>query len=126
MARSEEIDPLREEMQGLIGEGTSLSGECHLHGGYRVDGRITGRLSCSSTLIVGPSGQVEVEELHAGSLVVSGSVEGALHVRDRLEIAEGGRVRGRVTLASPGFVLARGATFEGTIVMRTAASDIDA
>jgi len=123
MARSEEIDPLRADMQGLIGEGTSLSGEFHFQGGYRVDGKITGRLSCSSTLIVGPPGRLETEELHAASLVVSGSVEGTLHVRDRLEIAEGGSVRGRITLASPGFVLARGASFEGTIVMRTPASE---
>jgi len=125
MARRDEIDPLRADMQGLIGEGTSLSGEFHFQGGYRVDGKISGRLSCSSTLIVGPPGRLELDELHAGSLVVSGSVEGTLHVHDRLEIAEGGRVRGRVTLASPGFVLARGASFDGTIVMRTSAADTD-
>ena len=118
MARSEDRDPLLQEMQGLIGEGTTLAGEFHLDGGYRVDGKIQGRLSCSSTLIVGPPGRLEIDELHAGSLVVSGIVEGTLHVKDRLEISEGGRVRGAVTLEAPGFVLAPGGVFEGTIIMK--------
>ena len=123
MARNEQFDPLSFEMQGLIGEGTTLSGELDFRGAYRVDGRIVGRVSCSSTLVVGPPGRLEIDELRAASLVVSGSVEGTIELRDRLEIAEGGRVRGRVTLASPGFVLARGASFEGTIVMRSGTSD---
>ena len=121
MARREDRDPLLQEMQGLIGEGTTLTGECHFDGGYRVDGKIQGRLSCSSTLIVGPPGHLEIEELHAGSLVVSGAVEGTLHIKDRLEISKGGRVCGNVTLGAPGFVLARGAVFEGTIVMKLVA-----
>jgi len=123
MARNEQLDPLSVEMQGLIGEGTTLSGEFDFRGAYRIDGRIAGRVSCSSTLVVGPPGRLEIEELRAASLVVSGSVEGTIEVKDRLEIADGGRVRGRVTLSSPGLVLARGASFEGTIVMRSATSD---
>jgi cytoskeletal protein CcmA (bactofilin family) len=123
MARTKQLDPLNVEMQGLIGEGTTLSGELAFQGAYRVDGRITGRVSCSSTLVVGPPGRLEIEELRAASLVVSGSVEGTIEVQDRLEVADGGRVRGRVTLGSPGLVLARGASFEGTIVMRSADSD---
>ena len=124
MARREDRDPLLQEMQGVIGEGTTLTGEFHFDGGYRVDGKIQGRLTCSSTLIVGPPGRLETEELHACSLVVSGTVEGTLHVKDRMEISKGGRVRGNVTLGAPGFVLAPGAVFEGTIAMKPA-SDPD-
>ena len=73
-----EVDPLQQEMQGVIGEGAALSGELHLEGGYRVDGRIAGRVNCTGTLIVGPPGYLDTEELHAGSLVVAGEVRGNL------------------------------------------------
>ena len=125
MARSEEHDPLLQEMHGVIGEGTTLAGEFHFDGGYRIDGKISGRLSCTSTLIVGPRGRLEIDELHAASLVVGGTVEGTLHLRDRLEISEGGRVRANVTLGAPGFVLAPGGVFEGTIVMKPPSADND-
>lgn len=112
-----DVDPLDQEMQGVIGEGATLSGEIHLEGGYRVDGRLTGRLSCSATVIVGPPGVLEIEELHADSLVVAGEVRGNLRIRDRLEISPGGRVYANVALEGPGLVLAKGAVFEGTLYM---------
>jgi cytoskeletal protein CcmA (bactofilin family) len=112
-----EVDPLQQEMQGLIGEGAALSGELHLEGGYRVDGRIAGRVSCTATLIVGPPGLLDTEELHAGSLVVAGEVRGNLRIQDRLEISPGGKVYANVALGGPGFVLAPGAIFEGTLYM---------
>jgi cytoskeletal protein CcmA (bactofilin family) len=113
-----DVDPLQQEMQGVIGEGATLSGEIHLEGGYRVDGRVAGRLSCSATVIVGPPGVLEIEELHAGSLVVAGEVRGNLQIRDRLEVSPGGRVYANVALGGPGFVLAKGAIFEGTLSMQ--------
>jgi cytoskeletal protein CcmA (bactofilin family) len=124
MAHDKDPDPVR-DMQGMIGEGTALAGEFHFKGGYRIDGKIEGRVSCSSTVIVGPPGRLEIDELRAGSLVVSGSVEGTLHLRDRLEISEGGRVHGNVTLGAPAFVLAPGGVFDGTITIKPPSKDSD-
>ena len=107
----------QQEIQGFIGEGTCLSGEFVLSGGYRVDGRVTGKLTSSSTLIVGPEGEVEAVELRVSSLVVRGLVRGTLHVENRLEIHDGGKVYGSVTLSKPEFVMAPGAWFEGRLVM---------
>ena len=112
-----DVDPLQQEMQGVIGEGATLSGEIHLEGGYRVDGHVAGRLSCGATVIVGPPGVLETEELHAASLVVAGEVRGNLRIRDRLEVSPGGRVYANVALGGPGLVLAKGAIFEGTLYM---------
>ena len=112
-----EVDPLQQEMQGVIGEGAALSGELHLEGGYRVDGRIAGRVTCTATLIVGPPGYLDTEELHAGSLVVAGEVRGNLRLQDRLEISSGGEVYANVALGGPGFVMEKGAIFESTLYM---------
>jgi cytoskeletal protein CcmA (bactofilin family) len=112
-----EVDPLQQEMQGVIGEGAALSGDLHLEGGYRVDGRIAGRVTCTATLIVGPPGYLDTEELHAGSLVVAGEVRGNLRIQDRLEISSGGEVYANVALGGPGFAMEKGAVFEGTLSM---------
>jgi cytoskeletal protein CcmA (bactofilin family) len=107
----------RPDLCGLIGEGTSLEGEIVFEGGYRVDGRLAGRLYSRSVVIVGPTGELSVEEMRVGSLLVSGAVRGSLFVEDRLEIESGGRVEGAVTLRGPSLVMAKGAVFDGTVTI---------
>ncbi len=111
-------DPVRpRDILGFIGEGNSLTGDLVLNGGFRVDGRIQGRISSSSTLIVGPPGVVESEELKVQSLSVSGIVRGRLEVQERLEIRRGGRVCGEVALGRPGLFMEPGAILEATVTM---------
>jgi len=49
-------DPgLPRDVLGFVGEGTVIEGIVELQGGFRVDGRIAGRLHSVSTLVVGPT-----------------------------------------------------------------------
>jgi len=105
------------EIQGFIAEGTVLAGELVLEGGYRVDGRVVGKLTSTSTLIVGPQGEIEAEDLRVSTLLVSGIVRGTLYVEERLEIHRGGKVYGTVTLSKPGLVVDPGGAFEGKLLM---------
>lgn len=107
-----------QDIEGFIAEGTSLSGDLMLEGGFRVDGRVAGRIHTKSTLIVGPPGEIEADDLRAASLLVSGTVRGNLQVDDRLEIQPGGKVVGEVTMTKPGLVVAPGGLFEGTVNMK--------
>ena len=108
---------MQADLLGILGEGTTLEGNLELRGGYRVDGRVVGRISSPSMLIVGPSGEVEVEDLRVGSLTVSGIVRGNLRIEDRLEITSGGRVYGKVTLLSAGLVILPGGLLDAAIEM---------
>ena len=105
------------DLVGILGEGTTLEGNLELKGGYRVDGRVVGRVSSPSILIVGPSGEVEVEDLRVRSLTVSGVVRGNLHIEEWLEIASGGRVYGKITLLSAGLVILPGGLLDAAIEM---------
>jgi cytoskeletal protein CcmA (bactofilin family) len=109
--------PSHPEIQGFLGEGASLTGEIVLQGGFRIDGRLVGRVRSPGTLVIGPTGDVESEELRVGSLSVSGCVRGDLHVVERLEIHAGGRVQGTVTLSRPGLVITPGGCFDGVVRM---------
>ena len=64
---------------------------------------------------MGPSGDIDAQELRATHLTVCGSVRGKLVVKERLEIQSGGRVSGQVVMEKEGLVVAPGGLFEGVV-----------
>ena len=103
------------DIVGFVGEGTVFTGELSLKGGARIDGRVVGKIIAPDTLIIGPAGEIEAEELRANHVTVCGVVRGTLYVQDRLEIQAGGRVSGRVVMEKEGLVVAPGGLFEGAV-----------
>ncbi len=103
------------DIVSLIGEGTVFTGDLVLKGGARIDGKVVGRVTAHALLVVGPSGDIEAEELRAHCVTVCGSVRGKLIVEDRLEIQPGGRVCGQVLMEKEGLVIAPGGLFEGHV-----------
>lgn len=117
LGRRQRQDPPTDDILGFLGEGTLLEGDLNVRGALRVDGEIRGKIESSSSLIVGPHGVIESQELRVATLCVAGVVRGTLHVRERLEIQPGGRVIGHVVLETKGLVIAPGGQFEGTVEM---------
>ena len=105
------------DIQGFLADGDCLTGNVELQGGFRVDGRVVGKITSPALLIVGPTGFIEAEELRVASLSVSGVVRGDIQVDERLEVHPGGRVYGRVRLAKPGLLVAPGGILEATLEM---------
>jgi cytoskeletal protein CcmA (bactofilin family) len=111
------------EIVGFIGEGTVFTGDLVLEGGARIDGRVVGRVTAPALLVVGPSGEIEAEELRAYRVTVCGTVRGKLIVQDRLEIQSGGRVCGHLVMEKEGLIVAPGGIFEGAVEYVRAAGD---
>lgn len=107
--------PESSEIVSLIGEGTVFTGDLVLRGGARIDGKVVGRVTAHALLIVGPSGDIEAEELRANCVSVCGSVHGKLIIQERLEIQPGGRVCGQLVMEKKGLVVAPGGVFEGAV-----------
>ena len=103
------------DIVSLIGEGTVFTGDLVLRGGARIDGKVVGRVTAHALLVVGPSGDIEAQELRANCVTVCGSVRGKLIVKERLEIQPGGRVCGQIIMEKEGLVVAPGGLFEGTV-----------
>lgn len=106
-----------EDILGFLGEGTVLEGDLNLQGGFRVDGKIHGRVRSNAALVVGPKGEIVGEEIRASTLTVSGMVKGNLHISERLDILSGGRVLGHVVLGRRALRVESGGVFEGTVSM---------
>jgi cytoskeletal protein CcmA (bactofilin family) len=77
---------LPRDVLGFLGEGNRIDGEIHLTAGFRVDGRVSGSVRSPSTLVVGPTGEIESADLRVKTLSVSGLVRGRLRIGERLEV----------------------------------------
>ena len=103
------------DIVSLIGEGTVFTGDLELKGGARIDGRVVGRITAHAVLIVGPTADIEAQELRARRVTVLGTVRGRLVVEEQIEIQPGGRVVGQIVMEQEGLVVAPGGVFEGAV-----------
>ena len=101
----------------IVGKGTVAEGVYHVEGGIRIDGELKGELSASDTVIVGPSGYVNVDMLRAKSVVIGGRVTGKLevsrHTRLQATSVFVGELRTRL------LVVDEGAVFHGEMLTET-------
>jgi cytoskeletal protein CcmA (bactofilin family) len=103
------------DIVSLIGEGTVFTGDLVFNGGARIDGKVIGRITAHALLVVGPSADIEAQELRATRVTVCGTVRGKLVVDERIEIQPGGRVVGQIVMEKEGLVVAPGGVFEGAV-----------
>ena len=69
------------DIVSLIGEGTVFTGDLVLKGGARIDGKVVGRITAHALLVVGPSGDIDAQELRATRVTAGCSRRGTPTVR---------------------------------------------
>ena len=94
----------------MIGEGTLFEGTLRADSNVRVSGHIKGKLDIEGRAIVTQEGVVE-GELHATDADVAGSVQGEIHVSERLMLKSTARVDGNIE--SGRIKVEEGALFSG-------------
>ena len=110
---------------GLIGKGVEVSGDITFADGLRVEGRVVGSIvSEGGTLIVEQAARVEAR-VDVGICVISGTVEGNLSAKSRVEVHKTARVRGDLT--TPVLLVEEGAVVNGNVGMASqpAASSVE-
>lgn len=109
----------------VIGEGTHIDGSIKVNGSLRVDGEIEGgAVTTTEHLTVGAKGQIKAD-LAVKQAMISGTVNGKIRARERVELLAGAHVRGDVYAQS--FKIEDGVYFHGTCVMgEAAASEVEA
>lgn len=91
----------------VIGRGTQVDGFFDIDHPVRVDGKLSGRLRTSGTLIVSEDGFVEAEEIEVEEAVIRGCVEGTVAARQSVRLTSTSRFRG--SLRTPHLVIEEGA-----------------
>jgi cytoskeletal protein CcmA (bactofilin family) len=101
-------------LNAFLGEGTSFKGTLTFEGTVRIDGRLEGEIFTKDTLVVGEGAQVHAA-IHAGVVVISGTVHGNITAERKIEIHASGRLFGNI--GTPSLVIEEGVVFEGSCTM---------
>jgi cytoskeletal protein CcmA (bactofilin family) len=107
------------ELNALLGKGSSFEGKLLFEGSVRIDGKFTGEIISTDTLIIGEGADVK-GEISVGTLVIVGDYNGNAKATKSVELRAPAKVRGTLTTAS--IVIERGVFFEGNCKMDTSSA----
>lgn len=115
---SEELT--QSEITAFLGQGSSFQGRLVFEGTVRIDGEFIGDVFSRDTLIIGPAAKVK-GQITAEALIVAGFFEGEVRCSGKIEIQDGGVLRGDVS--SPVLKIDEGGLFEGKTQMLPRSQD---
>jgi cytoskeletal protein CcmA (bactofilin family) len=104
------------ELNALLGKGSQFEGKLLFEGTVRIDGKFSGEIVSTDTLIVGEGAEVKAN-VQVGTLVCLGDYTGDAKATKSIELKAPAKVRGTITTAT--IVIERGVFFEGTTKMDT-------
>jgi cytoskeletal protein CcmA (bactofilin family) len=99
-----------DDLTAFIDEGSEIEGKYTFHGTVMLNGKFSGEIHSTDTLIIGERGIVNAT-VHAGTVVISGEVTGNVLATERVELRGSARVFGDVE--APVVVVEEGVLFEG-------------
>lgn len=105
----------KDEINAFLGRDTEFEGKLSFTGAVRIDGKLSGEIFSSGTLIVGESAVIKAQ-IHIADMVISGEVHGDIFAEKKIEITVPGKLFGNIK--TPKLVLEEGVIFEGNCKMK--------
>jgi cytoskeletal protein CcmA (bactofilin family) len=109
------------DLNALLGRGSEFDGKLTFEGTVRIDGKFTGTIVTNDVLVVGEGAQISAE-IHCGTLIVHGEVQGNVHAKTLVELHQPARVRGN--LETPSLMVEKGVLFEGQCKMESLGASV--
>ncbi len=103
----------------VIDHGCEFEGKLSFHGTVRIGGTFKGEIHTPDTLIIAEGARVD-GEIDAGTIIISGEVNGSLRAKYRVEIHRPAIFRGDIL--APSLSVDEGVIFEGSSKMSHAPS----
>ena len=103
-----------EKIETLVGTGTTIEGDIVAKNSLLINGVVTGNVTTSSTIRLGPTGDIK-GNVKARAAIVSGVIEGDLDAAESAVLGSVSRLMGDLRTAK--LKIEEGATFEGRCVM---------
>lgn len=104
-----------EDAETVIGSKASFEGTLRCESSLRVKGKVQGEISCTKTLVIEESAEVDAK-ITVANAIVAGKLDGSIECEGRLEIVATGRVSGELTAGV--LIIQEGAFFEGQLKMK--------
>jgi cytoskeletal protein CcmA (bactofilin family) len=105
----------KEEINAFLGKDTEFEGKFSFTGAVRIDGKFSGEIESSGTLIVGESATI-TSQIHVADMIISGEVNGDIFAENKIEINVPGKLFGNIQ--TPNLVIEEGVIFEGNCKMK--------
>jgi len=115
--KKEKTSPEPGTGQNRINEGTTLKGDIHSEGFFRIDGTIEGNVSTPSKVVLGKSGKIN-GTLTCENADIEGSFVGNLNVSGTLTLRATARIEGDVIVGK--LAVEPGAIFNASCAMKDA------
>jgi len=106
----------------ILGDETRFNGILKFTESLKIDGRFEGAIESTGFLMV-ESGASVVADVHVGTLVVGGVIEGDVVADERLELLPGGRIVGNIRC--PNLVMAETTGLQGRCEMLNDPAGVD-
>jgi cytoskeletal protein CcmA (bactofilin family) len=107
----------------IFGDSTSFDGYLRFKETLCIRGKFNGTIEATGDLIVDRGAVVKADRISVASLMVYGTVIGAVHAMDKVDMLPGAEVRGDVTAAK--LRIADGVLFEGQCSMTGISKDVE-
>ena len=115
---------MQDQIDTLIAERTTISGDLRFEGGLHIDGKIKGNVICDASdagfLVISDLARIK-GEVRAPRIVINGSVEGDLTATEKLELQDKARVNGNVYYR--GIEMSMGAQVNGQLCYQAESTD---
>src|SRR6478735_5262291 len=98
----------------ILDQGCEFEGKLCFHGTVRIGGTFRGEIYTPDTLIIGEGARVDAQ-IEAGTIIISGEVNGSLRAKYRVEIHRPAVFRGDIL--TPSLSVDDGVIFEGSSKM---------
>ena len=106
-----------------LGNTTRFNGLLKFNESLCIKGKFKGTIKAAGDLIVDKGAVVEADNISVTSLIVYGTVVGAVHATDKIDLFPGAEVRGDLTAAR--LRIADGVLFEGQCSMTGISKDVE-
>jgi cytoskeletal protein CcmA (bactofilin family) len=110
----------KEEINAFLGKDTEFEGKFSFTGAVRIDGKFTGEIESSGTLIVGEAATI-TSQIRVADMIISGEVNGDVVAENKIEISVPGKMFGNIQ--TPKLVIEEGVIFEGKCKMQELGKD---
>ncbi len=108
--------------RNIIGKNTSLVGDLHSEGDFRIDGKIEGNIKTAGRVVIGKEGTV-IGTIDCTNADIEGHFSGNLVVEQLLSLKESAIVNGEVSLGK--LMVEPGAELNATCSMKGAIKQIN-
>lgn len=112
----------KDEINAFLGKDTEFEGKLSFTGAVRLDGKFSGEIFSSGTLIVGESAIIK-SQIHVADMIISGEVHGDIFAEKKIEISVPGKLFGNIQ--TPKLIIEEGVIFEGSCKMQDLGEGIE-